>query len=95
MGEYGIWVPNAFTPDFDGVNDGFFPNGFGITDTDYGFYIFNRWGELIFESHNKFEPWFGQYKGSLVQNGVYVWRLEFRDINGKFHTEVGKVTIIK
>jgi len=95
MGEYGIWVPNAFTPDFDGVNDGFYPNGFGITDTDYGFYIFNRWGELIFESHNKFEPWMGDYKGSLVQNGVYVWRLEFRDINGKFHTKVGHVTIVK
>ncbi|MDF1672908.1 MAG: PKD domain-containing protein [Vicingaceae bacterium] len=94
-GEHGMFVPNAFTPDFDGVNDGFYPKGFGITDFGYGFYIFDRWGELIFESHTKFEPWFGTYKNKLVQNGVYVWRLEYQDVNGKQHEAVGKVTIVK
>ena len=74
---------------------GFFPLGFGIGDQNYNFYIFNRWGELIFESHAKFEPWDGSYKGKLVQNGVYVWRLEFTDINGSNHNEVGRVNVLR
>ena len=94
-GEYGIYVPNAFTPDFDNLNDGFFPNGFGISEKNYTFFIFDRWGEIIFESHEKFAPWNGTYKGKLVQNGVYVWKLLFTDINGKTHTELGHVSIVK
>ena len=95
IGEYGIYVPNAFTPDFDGVNDGFYPKGFGISDDDYSMFIFDRWGELIFETHKKFAPWFGVYKNKLVQNGVYVWKLEFKDINGDSHSRIGHVTIVK
>ena len=95
LGEFGIYVPNAFTPDGDGINDGFFPNGFGITQDDYTFMIFNRWGEVIYESYKTFEPWDGTYKGKLVQNGVYVWKLKFKDINGKSHNRIGHVTIVK
>ncbi len=95
LGEFGIYVPNAFTPDGDALNDGFFPNGFGISDQDYTFFIFDRWGEVIYESHSKFEPWTGTYKGKIVQNGVYVWKLLFTDINGDPHTEIGHVTIVK
>jgi gliding motility-associated-like protein len=95
LGEFGVYVPNAFTPDGDGMNDGFFPNGFGITQDDYAFMIFDRWGELLYESHKTFEPWDGTYKGKLVQNGVYVWRLKFQDINGEAHTKIGHVTIVK
>jgi len=94
-GEFGIYVPNAFTPDADALNDGFFPNGFGIADEDYTFLIFDRWGENIFESHRRFAPWNGTYKGKLVQNGVYVWKLFFTDINGKAHTRIGHVNIIR
>jgi gliding motility-associated-like protein len=95
LGEFGIYVPNAFTPDGDGINDGFFPNGFGITQDDYTFMIFDRWGEIIYESHKTFEPWDGTYKGKLVQNGVYVWKLKFKDINGKSHNRIGRVTIVR
>ena len=95
IGEYGIYVPNAFTPDGDGLNEGFFPNGFGIADDDYTFMIFDRWGEIIFESHKKFEPWNGTYKGEIVQNGVYVWKLFFTDINGKQHIELGHTSVIR
>jgi len=94
-GEYGLYVPNAFTPDNDGLNEGFFPNGFGISEDNYSFMIFDRWGELIFESHTKFEPWNGKYKGSIVQLGVYVWKIKFKDINGIAHTKIGRVTIVR
>lgn len=94
-GDMGLYVPNAFTPDFDDLNDGFAPNGFGISDKGYEFMIFNRWGELIFTSNIKFEPWDGTYKGALVQNGVYVWKLNYEDLNGKKYNAVGSVNLIR
>ena len=94
-GEYGLYIPNSFTPDGDGLNDGFAPNGFGISEQDYSFFIYDRWGELIFESYEKFAPWFGTYKDKIVPNDVYVWKLNFKDINGKKHTEIGRVSVVK
>lgn len=94
-GEFGIYVPNAFTPDFDGLNDGFFPTGFGIAEQEYVFLIYDRWGEKIFESHKKFEPWNGTYKNKLVPNGVYVWKLTFNDLDGDNQSRIGHVTIVK
>lgn len=94
-GDFGIYVPNAFTPDNDNINEGFAPNGFGISDRNYTFLIFDRWGEIIFESHTKFEPWNGKYKGTLVKNDVYVWKLDVEDLNGKKHSLTGHVTLIR
>ena len=94
-GEFGIYVPNAFTPDFDFLNEGFGPKGFGISEINYSFFVFDRWGEIIFESYTLFEEWNGTYKGKFVQNGVYVWKLEFQDIDGKKHSKIGHVTLIR
>ncbi len=94
-GEFGIYVPNAFTPDFDFLNEGFGPKGFGISEINYSFFVFDRWGEIIFESYTLFEEWNGTYKGKFVQNGVYVWKLEFQDINGKTHSKIGHVNVIR
>lgn len=93
-GEFAIFVPNAFTPDYDGLNEGFHPQGFGISEIGYSFMIFDRWGEKIFETNDINQPWYGDYKNKLVQNGVYVWRVDFFDLNGHEHTRTGKVTII-
>ena len=94
-GEFGVYVPNAFSPDEDGLNDGFFPNGFGMSKENYSFLIFDRWGELMFESHKLFEPWYGDYKGEIVPNGVFVWKLHFQDLDGTEHDRVGHVNILK
>ncbi|HRP60564.1 MAG TPA: PKD domain-containing protein, partial [Vicingus sp.] len=94
-GEFGIYIPNAFTPDFDFKNDQFGPQGFGISAEDYRFMIFDRWGEKLFDTDILFKPWNGFYKGNRVQEGVYVWKLFFKDINGKKHERVGHVTIIQ
>lgn len=95
LGEFGIFVPNAFTPDADGINDLFFPNGFGITEKDYNFFIFDRWGEIVFESYKNLEGWDGTYKGKLVPNDVYPWKLFFTDINGETHTKIGHVNLLR
>ena len=93
--EYGIFIPNAFSPDFDFRNDVFGPNGFGISAENYRFMIFDRWGEKMFDTEVLFKPWDGFYKGTRVQEGVYVWNLFFKDYNKKKHELIGHVTIIQ
>ena len=94
--EVFFWVPNAFTPDNDGINDVFRPKGYGIQDRKYSMYIFNRWGEIIYETHDLFDPWDGKNKkGELVQVDTYVVKIEYLDIFDEPHEYIGRVTIIK
>ena len=91
------WVPNAFTPDGDEFNQVFKPIfTSGFDPYDYTLLIFDRWGELIFESHNHEVGWDGTYRGNLVQDGVYVWKLEFKEtMTDKRHNKYGHVTILR
>lgn len=94
-GETGVFVPNAFTPDGDNLNEKYGPKGYGVNLEGYSFKIFNRWGELIFESNLLNDGWDGTYKGKLVESGSYSWRLEYKDTNGKRYEQMGKVSIIR
>jgi gliding motility-associated-like protein len=76
--DFIIYVPNAFTPDDDEFNQTFYPVISGINIQSYTMYIFDRWGELIFESHNKEVGWDGRFQGKYVQDGVYVWKIIFK-----------------
>lgn len=94
--DFGIYVPNAFTPNADGLNEIFQPKGFGIVK--YNLKIFDRWGELIFETSTFEEGWDGKYHGrgdKIVQNGVYTWLIECTSVFGKAHELKGHVTLIK
>ena len=100
-GEFIIFIPNAFSPNGDGKNDEFFPEGIGIDPSDYTFYIFNRWGDLIFESHQPSKGWNGiahELGGTeVVQDGVYVWKLKVKAETTKEKNQeyVGHVTLLK
>lgn len=91
------WVPNAFTSDGDEFNQVFKPIfTLGFDPYDYTLLVFDRWGELIFESHNHEVGWDGTYRGNLVQDEVYVWKLEFKEImTDKRYNKYGHVTILK
>ena len=92
-----VHVPNSFSPNGDGINEGFMPifNEPGIL-TDYELLIFDRWGELLFESHNPQEPWLGIYQGQLVKEEVYVWKLTYKDGRSyKKESVIGHVTVLK
>ncbi len=74
-----FYVPNSFTPDGDEYNNVFqpiFTSGFDATD--FQLLIFNRWGEIIFESNDAYFPWDGTYHNELVQEGTYTWTIEFK-----------------
>ncbi|MDB9883436.1 PKD domain-containing protein, partial [Bacteroidia bacterium] len=76
------YIPNAITPNGDGLNDVFNVVGLGYADM-YNLKIYNRWGELLFESNKISEGWDGRFMGDIVQNGVYIYLVTFRDIGSK------------
>lgn len=92
---FTFYIPNAFTPDFDGKNDAFFGVGIGIVD--YEITIFDRWGEKIFESNNIEKGWDGKANGGaeIAQQDVYVWKVNLKDIFNKKHEYIGRVSLIK
>ena len=78
-----FYVPNTFTPDNDDYNPTFKPIfTSGFDPQEYVLYIYNRWGELIFESHNAEVGWDGSYGSNreidLCQDGTYTWKIEFK-----------------
>ncbi|MBW7867484.1 MAG: gliding motility-associated C-terminal domain-containing protein [Brumimicrobium sp.] len=92
-----FYVPNAFTPDHDHYNEVFKPVfASGYNPYTYTLLIFDRWGEIIFESHNTDIGWDGTYGGNIVKDGVYVWKIEFKEtMSDKHHRYVGHVTLIR
>lgn len=74
-----FYVPNSFTPDGDSFNEVFKPEMTSGFDTqEYRLLIFNRWGELIFESRNPEIGWNGTFKDKNAEEGTYVWKIEIK-----------------
>lgn len=91
--EFRLFIPDAFTPNGDGLNDTFKPSSIGLKE--YNFDIYNRWGELIFRSTSLEDSWNGSFRGNTSPQGAYVYMLKVVDINGKSHTYNGKVVLIR
>jgi gliding motility-associated-like protein len=74
------YIPNAFTPNGDGYNDLFFIYGRGVEEMRLR--IFNRWGELIFETTDQSQGWDGTYRGELLNPDVFVYELRMNFCDG-------------
>ncbi len=75
--EFTLFIPNTFTPDEDEFNPEFKPVlPDGLIIDDYTFYIYNRWGEVLFESHNYEIGWDGTYHNEVVKEGTYTWTIQ-------------------
>jgi gliding motility-associated-like protein len=90
-----VFVPNAFTPNGNGINDLFMPSTGFVDVSHYEFAIFNRWGELLYKTNTKTEGWDGRFAGDKCMPGVYVWTLTFRTAEGEFIDQKGTVTLIR
>jgi gliding motility-associated-like protein len=88
-----IYVPNAFSPNGDGRNDGFKAEGEGILE--FTFEIYNRWGEMIWQTENFENSWDGTYKGLPVEGGVYVYQIELVSVNFDPVNIYGKVVLFR
>jgi len=91
-----VFIPNAFSPDGGGPedNDGFrakVNNGVN----SYHMILFNRWGEILWESTDPEEKWDGNYKGAPAQPGVYVYHLDVTSWSGDPYRYSGTVTLIR
>jgi gliding motility-associated-like protein len=88
-----LYVPNAFTPNGDGINDVF--KALGTLVKTFQLLIFDRWGNLIYESESLGRGWDGFYKGEKVMNGVYVWKIYATDFYDLEHILIGHVSVIR
>ncbi|MDG1915074.1 MAG: gliding motility-associated C-terminal domain-containing protein [Crocinitomix sp.] len=92
------YIPNTFTPDGDSFNDVFLPVFAANLDIyDYYMVVYNRWGEVMFESFDVATGWDGNYGGrGVVNDGVYGWKIQFGDLSSdKKHTISGHVTVLR
>ncbi len=93
-----VFIPNAFTPDNDGINDVFSVVSEGIDPENYHVLIFDRWGSVVFESRDPAQAWTGNVDGGAhyVPTGVYPYRLRFNYLGSVSEQEVvGHVTVIR
>ncbi|TAL59319.1 MAG: T9SS type B sorting domain-containing protein [Bacteroidetes bacterium] len=90
-----FYIPNTFTPNYDGLNEIFM--GYGTYIKEFHMYIFDRWGNLIFESNDLYKGWNGAVNnsGDIVQEDVYVWKVRLIDANEDEYNYLGHVNLIK
>lgn len=88
-----LYIPDAFTPNGDGINDTFGISGEAVRN--FSMRIYDRWGELLFESDNASQQWDGSYKGKTVPQGVYVYQLTAQAPTGQHAAKKGTVTVVE
>lgn len=89
-----MYMPTAFTPNGDGLNDIFKPTNVGIKQINY-FRIYNRWGQLLFSTNRMNEGWDGTFGGVRQPAGVYVWMIQGVTDNNRIISKKGTVAIVR
>lgn len=90
-----VYLPNAFTPDNNGMNEVFQP-AYDCPLDNFELLIFNRWGEIVYSSTDPDAAWDGTYRGKLVQDGVYVYRMVYISAQTHTYEEItGHVSVLR
>ncbi len=89
-----VYVPTAFTPNDDGMNDVFRPIPVGVTKIDY-FRVYNRWGQLVYQTTAYMQGWDGTFQGKPAEQGAYVWTVKAKDFQGREIIKKGSVTLVR
>ncbi|HEV7230781.1 MAG TPA: PKD domain-containing protein, partial [Bacteroidia bacterium] len=94
---FTFYAPNAFTPNGDGINDSWMPKGTGIDYKNYSLLMFDRWGNLMFETHVWGEGWDGRANNgaNIAQIDTYVWKVNLKDFQGYKHAYSGICNLIR
>lgn len=92
---FSFWLPNCFTPDFDGINDFFKPMGTGWKTDTYNLQIINRWGITLFNTNDVNAAWDGKSAGGKITDDIYIWKATVEDIYNKIHELTGHVLIMR
>lgn len=93
--DWVIYIPNAFSPNDDGVNDGFLARGYGITE--FEMLIFDRWGNQLYKSEDINKSWDGtaNHGSEIAQIDVYVYTIRLTDVNKLKHKYRGIVSLVR
>jgi len=90
-----VYVPGAFTPNGDGKND-VFKIGYGDNVFEFEMQVFNRYGQLVFESKDKSKGWDGTVKGKLQQQGTFTWGIRYKTVVGSMWQQItGTVILVR
>ena len=89
-----LFVPKAWTPNRDGHNDKLFPLTVNIRELKY-FRVFNRWGQLVFETNMIGQGWDGIFQGKPAVMDVYTWTVEAIGVDGKYIKKSGNSVLIR
>jgi gliding motility-associated-like protein len=94
---FAFYAPNTFTPNGDGKNDEWMPFGVGIDPNNYDLMMFDRWGNLMFETHTWGQGWDGRanHGANIAQIDTYVWKVNLKDIFGIRHSYMGHANLIR
>ncbi|PSK90401.1 gliding motility-associated C-terminal domain-containing protein [Taibaiella chishuiensis] len=89
-----IFVPNAFSPNGDGLNDGFGPESTG-NFYNYHLFIYNRWGEKVFQCFKATDKWDGTQNGNPMETGTYFYQIKASCLEGSAISRKGDITLIR
>lgn len=90
---YGIFIPGSFSPNNDGTNDMLFVYGAGIKTLQ--FLVYDRYGELVFESHSVNDGWDGIFRGKAMNGGIFTWYCSAEYFDGRTESLKGDVTLMR
>lgn len=93
-----FFIPNAFSPNDDGRNDEFLPQGIVLGIQDYELTIWNRWGNLVFETDDPFQAWNGKtnnLRTEGIQSGTYVYHISYKDARGNPFDFSGSILVVR
>lgn len=93
--DYELFVPTAFSPNGDKLNEVFLPVMRGVLPDYYHLYIYDRWGKLVFETHDLYKGWDGTYHGTIVLEDVFVWKILLKTTTGTKKQIAGHVSVVK
>ena len=88
-----IFVPSAFTPNNDNLNDGFGVKGIAINQ--FSIEIYNRWGEKLYQSNDIDEKWVPKFMGNDIQEGIYLYLINYTDFKDNSYRKAGTITLLK
>ena len=89
-----IFIPNSFTPNGDGKNDTFSPLLFGDVE-QFNFIIYDRWGQIVFQTTSRGKKWDGSYAGQSRDSNVFVWLCNYKLRNEPARSQKGTVLLIR
>ena len=89
-----VYIPNAFSPNGDGVNDVFKIETDDVILYEFNMKVFNRWGTLMFESDDYSKGWNGLFKNEVLQPDVFVYAVQYKDGDGLVYRKTGTINLL-